>query len=251
MPIYSSAKLTKVIATSAAGILTIAGVTGAAFVIANSAGEQKFIFTGTGANLSVSGSLTSGVLTSCNSVDTTSTGQLICGTDEGAGALTQTLGDDRYVNTSGDSMTGNLLFGYGGGLSLSGSFVSATGSTRRYIVLHSGSGSSAATGTNVLGGLQSPFVGSITQVKCYVGEAGNNGLTTFTVKAGGTSVTSTACSVDLGELSSSTAATPSVIDSANNSLTEAELITVDMTSPSTTSPITFAVELTVDVTTFP
>ena len=251
MPIYYSARLAKVIGSVTAGVIAFTGAVGLGLVIKDSTGSQKFIFTASGGHLSVTGSLTSGLLTSCDSVDTTSTGTFICGTDDGAGALTQAIADNRYVNTSGDSMTGNLLFGYGGGLSLSGSFVSATGSTRRYIVLHSGSGSSAATGTNVLGGLQSPFVGSITQVKCYVGEAGNNGLTTFTVKAGGTSVTSTACSVDLGELSSSTAATPSVIDSANNSLTEAELITVDMTSPSTTSPITFAVELTVDVTTFP
>jgi|TARA_Y100000310_G_scaffold84459_1_gene81309 hypothetical protein len=145
----------------------------------------------------------------------------------------------------------NVTLSNGADLSMTGAAVSATGSTRRYVVLHSGSGTSAATGVNVLGGFQSPIVGSITQVKCYVGEAGNNGLTSFDVTAGGTSVTSTNCTVDATEVSSTTAATPPVVDTANNSLTEGELIKVDMNSPSTTSPITFAVELTIDVTTFP
>ena len=263
MPIYSSAKLSKVIATVVAGVITLAASgAGVGFVIKDWAGSQKFVFSGSGGHLSITGSLTSGLITSCDSVDTTSTGTLVCGTDGGATALSstgalQSFFDNRYVLEQGDTMsgtltiTGGLTLTQGANLTLTGAVVSATGSTRRYVVLHSGSGTTAATGTNVLGGLQSPFAGSIAQVKCYVGEVGSNGLTSFDVTAGGTSVTSTSCTVDATEVSSITAVTPPVVDTGNNSLTEGELIKVDMNSPSTTSPITFAVELTIDVTNFP
>jgi len=55
------AKLRKRIATIAAGIIVITGAgLGANFVIKNAAEEQMFILTGTGGNLSLSGSLSTG-----------------------------------------------------------------------------------------------------------------------------------------------------------------------------------------------
>lgn len=56
-------------------------------------------------NLSGS-SLTVDNLRSCDSIDTDAAGNLVCGTD--AGGISQTSGDARYVNTSGDTMTGSL-----------------------------------------------------------------------------------------------------------------------------------------------
>jgi len=65
-------------------------------------------------SLTVDGSIASTSLANCNTIDGTSTGMLICGTDaSGAGGTTNTGGlmlifDNRYINTSGDTMTGAL-----------------------------------------------------------------------------------------------------------------------------------------------
>lgn len=56
-------------------------------------------------------------LLNCDTIDTTATGAFKCGTDATGGAGTGnfgtgntiTIGDSRYVNTSGDTMTGNLI----------------------------------------------------------------------------------------------------------------------------------------------
>jgi hypothetical protein len=56
-------------------------------------------------NLSGS-SLTIDGLRSCDTIDTDAAGNFVCGTD--TGGLSQTAGDARYVNTSGDTMTGSL-----------------------------------------------------------------------------------------------------------------------------------------------
>ncbi|NOS68244.1 MAG: hypothetical protein HOO67_07885, partial [Candidatus Peribacteraceae bacterium] len=59
----------------------------------------------------ISGStLTVTNLKNCDTLDTNAAGVLSCGTDEGGGVgITTTTGDPRYVNVSGDSMTGGLL----------------------------------------------------------------------------------------------------------------------------------------------
>jgi hypothetical protein len=53
-------------------------------------------------------------LRGCDTIDTTPQGTLICGSDSGAGAgMNQTDGDLRYVNQSGDGMTGALAIASG------------------------------------------------------------------------------------------------------------------------------------------
>lgn len=64
-------------------------------------------------NFTASGFIASERITNCNTIDSTSTGMLICGTDGGGGGGVNSggvlqLGDARYVNTSGDTMTGTL-----------------------------------------------------------------------------------------------------------------------------------------------
>jgi hypothetical protein len=68
-------------------------------------------------------------LKSCDTIDTNAQGQLVCGTDaagsgdwSGTGAL-QTAFDNRYVNQSGDTMTGNLIIGNSATLSVSGAII--------------------------------------------------------------------------------------------------------------------------------
>jgi hypothetical protein len=66
---------------------------------------------------SISGSsLTISSLRNCDTIDTDANGNLICGTDQSAGSgLDQNTADARYVNTSGDSMTGALTINVTGG----------------------------------------------------------------------------------------------------------------------------------------
>jgi cytoskeletal protein CcmA (bactofilin family) len=53
-------------------------------------------------------------LRNCDTIDTNAQGVLTCGTDSGAGGgITQTDGDARYVNQSGDGMTGALIISNG------------------------------------------------------------------------------------------------------------------------------------------
>ncbi len=74
--------------------------------------SQKFRFS---ASLDVVGTLSGSALTvsslrNCNTIDTDANGVLSCGTDEGgAGSgMDQDDGDARFVNQSGDTMTGSL-----------------------------------------------------------------------------------------------------------------------------------------------
>lgn len=89
-----------------------------------SSGGQKWYVNALGGSAQ-SGSLSTDTLISCDSIDSTSTGMLICGTDAGATAITQTAADARFVNLSGDTMTGNLVLQ---GKNLTASGVYATGS---------------------------------------------------------------------------------------------------------------------------
>ena len=59
--------------------------------------------------LSGASTITFSNLKSCDTIDTNSVGVLACGSDDGAGGgITQATADARYVNQSGDTMTGAL-----------------------------------------------------------------------------------------------------------------------------------------------
>ncbi len=61
-------------------------------------------------------SLTVSGLRNCDTIDTNAAGVLTCGTDNvGSGAFDQASTDLRYVNTSGDTMTGKLLINLSSG----------------------------------------------------------------------------------------------------------------------------------------
>lgn len=58
---------------------------------------------------SVSGSsLVLSNLRNCDTIDTDASGVLSCGSDNASIGISQTSGDDRYINQSGDTMTGSL-----------------------------------------------------------------------------------------------------------------------------------------------
>ncbi|MDA1209351.1 MAG: hypothetical protein O2904_04965, partial [bacterium] len=64
-------------------------------------------------------------LRNCDTIDTDANGVLTCGSDDtGTGSLSQTQADNRYVNTSGDTMTGSLIVLSNG--QFSGSLTGAT-----------------------------------------------------------------------------------------------------------------------------
>ena len=76
-----------------------------------------------GATLS-GAALTVSSLRNCNTIDTNAAGELVCGTDDGgAGGLTQDAADARYVNVSGDTMTGSLTIANNGVLNVSGAIL--------------------------------------------------------------------------------------------------------------------------------
>ena len=79
--------------------------------------------TGVTVNGNISGaSLQITDLLNCDTIDTDSQGNLICGTDEvGSG------GEDLYVNIEGDTMTGNLIIANGSGLIASGTIATESG----------------------------------------------------------------------------------------------------------------------------
>ncbi len=82
-------------------------------------GALTITYSGTG--LIVQGAISGSVLNisdlkNCDSIDTDANGRLICGTDNAVGVgLSQLSGDARYVNVSGDTMTGALTINVTGG----------------------------------------------------------------------------------------------------------------------------------------
>jgi hypothetical protein len=63
-------------------------------------------------------------LRNCDTIDTDGAGALSCGTDDGGGGgISQTEGDERYVNVSGDTMTGGLTIQHSNGLASSGNII--------------------------------------------------------------------------------------------------------------------------------
>lgn len=90
-------------------------------------------------DLDVQGTLSGAALTvsnllNCDTIDTDASGNLSCGTDSG-GDLSQSTADDRYVNQSGDTMTGTLIINQESGndaLSASGAIKTESGFVLNY-----------------------------------------------------------------------------------------------------------------------
>lgn len=93
-----------------------------------------------------------------------------------------------------------------------------------------GNGVSAFTIPTHLNGLR------ITAVHARVLTAGTTNSSTFNIQINGTNVLSTAVSIDTGQISSSNAGTPYVIDTAHDDVTTNDLIELDVLTLSTTAP---------------
>lgn len=125
-------KRNRILIGAAAGVgLIIAGAAGLSYLtpayqVKDSTGQTKWEVN-LGGQSSQTGSLKtenaiiSELLKNCDSIDGTSTGMLVCGTDATGGTGTFgsgnviTIGDGRFVNVSGDTMTGALQFLLTGG----------------------------------------------------------------------------------------------------------------------------------------
>jgi len=194
-----------------------------------------------------SGSYTTQSTKNCDSLDTTASGMIVCGTDAGATAIEQLDADSRYVNTSGDTMTGSLtvhgtvsgstisgtlLHGYNGIFendvtvrgTLSGAFITPRivqfQATASGTALAVGSGTISYTVPRTLNGY------NLTEVHVRVDNVGVTGTSKFQIYniTDGTTVLSTPASIDTVETSTATAATPYVINTANDDVNENEVL---------------------------
>lgn len=95
------------------------------------------------------------------------------------------------------------------------------------------SATSQATGTSI-GGDYRPFrtAVTLTNVRCYCDTAGTTGVFTVDINEGGVSILSTKLTVDSGEKTSETAATPAVI--SDTSIAADAIITFDIDGIQTT-----------------
>lgn len=207
-----------------------------------------------GASLEVSN------LTSCDSIDTDSSGNLSCGTDAGASSLTTAEATDKFVDESGDTMTGNLVINallksqdiqvtagvsVEGNLSVTGSTVIDTDltvgkTTSGSVFLASGglvdlqavpvvfalvnTGTSLATGA-IAGDWTMPFGGEFLWVHCRVDNPATDGTTQLDIDIGGTSIFSTNPTIDATENDTDTATASPIIDHANNEFSRGDEIT--------------------------
>lgn len=105
-----------------------------------------------------------------------------------------------------------------------------------------GSGTNVATGNGTLSFCVPASMGNMDIVSCVasVHTAGTTGTTDTQIRrrraAADTDVLSTKLTIDSGETSSTTAATPYVINAANDDLNEGDMIYIDVDAVSTTAP---------------
>lgn len=92
-----------------------------------------------------------------------------------------------------------------------------------------------AVGTNIIGSIECPFTGTITEIGAYVETAGVTGASVWDVNKNGTTImTTNKLSIDSAEVSTRTAATAPTL--TTTAITAGDLITIDTDSLSTTKP---------------
>lgn len=216
-------------------------------------------------NTTASGWIATNKLASCNTIDSTSTGMLICGTDDGASAITFAGAEGIYVNQKGDTMTGTLTINVAGSTGLDvkdnayANNLTATGNliaqstvsgsilrgTRREwaspcIAAESGSALSAGTGklvSNIIWPAQ--FSGAtLRSVRMRVSTLGTTNpsiVKLINITKGKSPFTPVGVQVDSQEYDSNTAATAYTID-GNIVAAGGDLITTYVSQVSTTAP---------------
>lgn len=89
---------------------------------------------------------------------------------------------------------------------------------------------------NVVGGdFTMPFIGNVVSVGATVDTAGTTNTTTIDVNKNGTSIMKTKITIDSGEKTSRTAATPSIINSTLQTFDVGDIFTFDVDAISTTA----------------
>ena len=142
--------------------------------------------------------------------------------------LTLSDNDDRYVNQSGDTMTGVLAL-KGPSLTISGAVLSATGSFRREVAFTlSDNATVSSSGLNLLQFKLRSFSGNLVGIHASSRFLGSG--ITIMPQFNGVNALSTALTIDEDETDSDTAATPAVIDTNSDNKAAGELIEIDVTA---------------------
>lgn len=204
-------------------------------------------------NHTVSGSYTTQNTKNCSALATSATGSIICGSP----SLSLSSGDARYVNTSGDTMTGALTINLTSGtraIDVKQTISGSTVYTYNLVSPLQGSYTAFTSTTDVTIGTGASFdippaySGSrLNTLRLSVKTAGTTNATTVVVRrlrpnAAATSyttstMTTTGVSVDSGELNSATAATPYVIATGESALVQGgDKIHFVVTTVSSTAP---------------
>jgi hypothetical protein len=177
------------------------------------------------------------------------TGTYLASTDiDTFSELQSQIADKTLVNEEDavvfDSTIGWRGAGSGNTLLLNGGRINTV--TKEMTVVLFGSGTTTATGSNVFS-FPIFHTGTVVGVYSVLGEAADDGVTTVNPKIGGTNVLSTASTIDATELKSWDAATPSVIDTANDDFSWGDIISFAVATPANNPGVQLTVTLILSI----
>ncbi len=190
--------------------------------------------------------LTVSALRTCT-LKTSSTGSVLCGTDNvngaevGTSALSGaivTIGDSRYLRLAGGTMTGNLI----STATISGATLRGTPGTARIAVEIFSTGSTITTGSGkMMLTLSDPAMSGsyLKSAHLSVQTAGTTNATSVQIRDASKAnrkIFSTPISIDSAENGSDTAATPYVISTVNRDFGAYDRLIIDVATISTTPP---------------
>jgi hypothetical protein len=232
MPIWGPPSLPKSIGITAAGLLVL-GV-GAVFTLKGSDGVSIIeCYTATGCVIDGGLSVTNGPISNSGITLATS-------------GLTETIADNRYVNTSGDTITGSLVVN--GTLTASGGVISPS---RPVSFQLSNTVTRATTGTLIVHDL-TPYDGQFYDAAILAVTNGSG--VTIDVNINGTSIFTTPITIDEQEATSRTATAAFAL--GDSTFNRGDILTIDIDSCGDTSagaqcPMGLSLQLTATGSIFP
>ena len=221
---FAAADLFEISKDMGAGAYASRKITGTELIASIGAGS------GTVTSVAVSGG-TTGLTTSGGPITTTGTitiGGALIAANGGTGQTSYSTGDILYA--SGATAISKLAVGSNTHvLTLAGgvpTWAAPAEPTQNFIVAASDETTALTTGTAKVT-FRMPYAFTLTAVRASLTGAGStSGVTTIDINEGGSSILSTLITIDYGELTSTTAATPPVI--SDTALADDASITVDI-----------------------